>query len=227
MKILSITTSSPVCGVAILENEEIIKEINLENGLTHSETLMPIIKSTLEEANISLKDIDLLVVDRGPGSFTGIRIGIATAKAFADALNIKTIGVNSLEGLAMNVESEGIICSLIDAKRENVFNEIVENKNGALITKREPSFDNIDILLEEIQSKYNGLTITFVGDGALNYKDKILTKLPSSLFLKNNTLNAKNIAILGAKYIDNDDYFNIEPLYLRKSEAEQKCENNV
>ncbi len=222
MKILSITTSSPVCGVAILENEEIIKETNLENGLTHSETLMPIIKSTLEEANISLKDIDLLVVDRGPGSFTGIRIGIATAKALADALNIKTIGVNSLEGLAMNVESEGIICSLIDAKRENVFNEIVEKDNGALITKREPSFDNIDILLEEIQSKYNGLTITFVGDGALNYKDKILTKLPSSLFLKNNTLNAKNIAILGAKYIDNDDYFNIEPLYLRKSEAEQK-----
>lgn len=223
MKILSITTSSIVCGVAILENEEIIKEINIENGLTHSETLMPIIKSTLEEANISLKDIDLLVVDRGPGSFTGIRIGIATAKAFADALNIKTIGVNSLEGLAMNVGYEGIICSLIDAKRENVFNEIVENKNGALITKREPSFDNIDTLLEEIQSKY-GLTITFVGDGALNYKDKILTKLPNSLFAENNTLNAKNIAILGAKYIDNDDYFNIEPLYLRKSEAEQKCE---
>lgn len=227
MKILSVTTSSPVCGVSILENEEVLKEINLENGLTHSETLMPIIKNILEENSLTLSDIDLLVVDRGPGSFTGIRIGIATIKAFADSLNIKTIGVNSLEGLAMNMENEGIICSLIDAKRENVFNEIIESKNGVFSTKREASFDNINELLDEIQSNYNGLTLTFVGDGALNYKDKILTKLPSSLFLKNNTLNAKNIAILGAKYIDNDDYFNIEPLYLRKSEAEQKCENNV
>lgn len=225
MKILSITTSSIVCGVAILENEEIIKEINIENGLTHSETLMPIIKSTLEEANISLKDIDLLVVDRGPGSFTGIRIGIATAKAFADALNIKPIGVNSLEGLATNVESEGIICSLIDAKRENVFNEIIENKNGVFSTKREASFDNINELLDKIQSNYNGLTFTFVGDGAVNYKETILNKLPNSVFVKDNAIKAKNIGLLGLRNKDNTDYYNVEPLYLRKSEAEQKKEN--
>ena len=83
MKILSIDTSSKLCEIAILENEKIIKEITQNNGLTHSETLMPIIKETLENLNLTLNDIDLIVCDKGPGSFTGIRIGVATAKAFS------------------------------------------------------------------------------------------------------------------------------------------------
>ena len=105
MNILSITTSSIVCGVAILENEKVIKELNLNNGLTHSESLMPIIKNILEETNLALSDIELLAIDRGPGSFTGIRIGVATIKAFSDSLNIKCIGVNSLEGLSLNTNN--------------------------------------------------------------------------------------------------------------------------
>ena len=102
MKILSITTSSKICGVAILEDTSIIKEINLNNGLTHSETLMPLIKQIFEETNLTLSDIDLLVSDIGPGSFTGIRIGISTVKAFADSLGIPSIGVNSLDSLTYN-----------------------------------------------------------------------------------------------------------------------------
>ena len=97
MKILSIDTSSPICAVAILEDNKLIKEISQNNGLTHSEKLMPIIEQILKETNLKLKDIDLLVCDKGPGSFTGIRIGVATVKAFTDSLNIPAIGISSLE----------------------------------------------------------------------------------------------------------------------------------
>ena len=80
MRILSITTSSEICGVCILEDEKIIIEQNLNNGLTHSETLMPLIKQTLDDANLTLSNIDLIAIDIGPGSFTGIRIGFNLIK---------------------------------------------------------------------------------------------------------------------------------------------------
>ena len=111
MKILSITTSSKICGVAILEDTSIIKEINLNNGLTHSESLMPLIKQIFEETDLTLSDIDLLVSDIGPGSFTGIRIGVSTIKAFADSIGIQAIGVNSLDSLTYNCEN---MCIMLD-----------------------------------------------------------------------------------------------------------------
>ena len=119
MKILRIDTSSNICGIAVLEDANLLKEISQNNGLTHSETLMPIIKNTLENLNIALKDIDLIVCDKGPGSFTGIRIGVATAKAFSDSLDIKSVGISSLEAMVYNVKTNGVICSLIDAKNDN------------------------------------------------------------------------------------------------------------
>ena len=82
MKILSIDTSSKICSVAVLDNKNVLKEENLNNGLTHSESLMPLIEQILIDTNLALKDINLIVCDLGPGSFTGIRIGVATAKAF-------------------------------------------------------------------------------------------------------------------------------------------------
>ena len=177
MKILSITTSSKICGVAILEDTSIIKEINLNNGLTHSETLMPLIKQIFEETNLTLSDIDLLVSDIGPGSFTGIRIGISTVKAFADSLGIPSIGVNSLDSLTYNCENTGVICSLIDAKKNNVYCEIFENilnSTFSHIVKRKASFGNIENLLLEIKEIKPEYDITFVGDGATTYKNVIL-----------------------------------------------------
>ena len=88
MKILSIDTSSKICAVAVLEDTKLLKEISQDSGLTHSENLLPIIQNLLNELEITLKNIDLIVCDKGPGSFTGIRIGVATAKGFSDSLNI-------------------------------------------------------------------------------------------------------------------------------------------
>ena len=103
MKILSIDTASNLCTVAILDNSKCIKEITVNDARNHSEKIMPVIEQALIETNTTLKDIDLIVCDKGPGSFTGIRIGVGTVLAFQDSLNIPCVGINALEALAYNV----------------------------------------------------------------------------------------------------------------------------
>lgn len=224
MKILSIDTSSNICGIAILEDTHLLKEISQNNGLTHSETLMPNIKELLDSINLSLNNIDLIVCDKGPGSFTGIRIGIATAKAFSDSLNIQAIGISSLEALAYNVKENGVICSLIDAKNDNVYASVFESINGVYILRRKFSTENINDLLKDFaDSEYS---ITFVGDGAINYKSIITSVLPSKCnFIDNNYLSAYNLALAGLSHFNNEQYDDVSPLYLRKPQAERLLEN--
>ena len=121
MKILSIDTASEVCGVSILENSNLICQLDQATGRTHTEKLMNIIEQAFRQCHLTLKDIDLLVCDKGPGSFTGIRIGIATIKAFHDSLQIPCIGVTSLEGLAYSIQKDGFIVTLLDCKNNNCY----------------------------------------------------------------------------------------------------------
>lgn len=224
MKILSIDTSSKICGVAILEDTNLIKEVSQDNGLTHSETLMPIIKETLAEINLNLNNIDLIVCDKGPGSFTGIRIGVTSAKAFSDSLGIQEIGISSLEALAYNVKTNGVICSLIDAKNENVYTGVFENINENYLLKRDFSCENIsDLLAEFIDAKYS---VTFVGDGAISYKEKISSALGDKCeFIENNDLSCFNLGLAGLAHFKNKDFCDVNPLYLRKPQAERMLEN--
>ena len=226
MKILSIDTSSNICGVAVLNGATLLKEYSQNNGLTHSETLMPIIKNVFENLNLVLEDIDLIVCDKGPGSFTGIRIGVATAKAFSDSLNKKAIGISSLEALAYNVKNDGIICSLIDAKNNNVYVSVFEKIDNNYILRRDFSVENILELLNEFADvDYN---ITFVGDGAIAYKDQILSALSSkSFFVENNSLSAYNLGLAGFKHFQEGILDDILPLYLRKPQAERMLESNI
>ena len=226
MKILSIDTSSKICGVAILDDTKLLKEVSQDNGLTHSETLMPIIKDTLEELNLSLKDIELIVCDKGPGSFTGIRIGVATTKAFSDSLDIKSIGVSSLEALAYNVKEDGVICSLIDAKNKNVYVGIFEKIGDNFLLRRDFSAENIiDVLNELKDTKY---CTTFVGDGAIAYKEIINTHLPSKCkFIDNNNISAYNLGLAGLKNFNDGNLNDVLPLYLRKPQAERNLEEKL
>lgn len=121
MLILGISTSSNIASVALSKDAECIKELNINNNKTHSETLLPLINELLSETNIKLQDINLIACDNGPGSFTGIRIGISTVKAIAESLNIPVIAVSSLEGLAYNIHDSECICSLIDARNNQVY----------------------------------------------------------------------------------------------------------
>lgn len=223
MKILSIDTSSTICAVAILEDNKLIKEISQNNGLTHSEKLMPIIKQILTETNLQLKNIDLLVCDKGPGSFTGIRIGVATVKAFTDSLNIPSVGISSLEALSYNVKSNGVICSLIDAKNDNCYYGIFKNLEGTYSLIEPLSVNNISVILDNLKNMKS--PITFVGDGANSYKDTILEILPNSLFVSENDLSAYELGVAGLNHFkSNKENNGLLPLYLRAPKAEQLLE---
>ena len=199
MKILGIDTSSKRCTVCILEDNNMIIELHSDDEKTHSQTLMPLIDEMFKKTDLSLKDIDMLACCVGPGSFTGVRIGISTAKAFADVYNFKTFGVSSLEGLAYNIKEEIsllhtssaaktgsspenskdckdytnqnislIICSLIDAKNENVYYGLFDEYYNKI---EELSTCSIDELIDKLKKLHK--PIAFVGDGALAYKEKL------------------------------------------------------
>ena len=222
MKILCIDTSSKLCGVAILDDTTLIKKIELDNGLTHSESLMPLIDQILKECNLNLNDINLLVSDIGPGSFTGIRIGIATVKAFADSLNIPCVGISSLESLAYNIDSDGIICSLIDAKNNNVYFGVFEKKNNIVTQLEELSFKTIKEIIP-ILKKYD--KINFVGDGSIIHKEYLLSNLNTCTFSDKNDLSSFSLGLAGLNAYNQNTNFDLMPLYLRKSQAERALEN--
>jgi len=222
LKILSIDTASNICSVAILEDKNLIKEISLDDLKTHSEKLMPMIEEIFSKTNLSLKDIDLIICDKGPGSFTGIRIGVATAMSFTDTLNIPAIGVSSLEALVYNEKQKGLICSLIDANNSNVYFSLYELKENTYSLKENYCCENINIIIEMLK-KYD-LPITFVGDGVISYMNLISENLPNSKFSSNNYLSSYSLGLAGYSRYMSNDFQDLLPLYLRKSQAERALE---
>lgn len=222
MKILSIETSSKICSTCILEDEKIIKKIELNNGFTHSESLMPIIKQIFNETKLSLNNIDLLVCDIGPGSFTGIRIGVATTKAFSDSLNIKSIGITSLEALAYNVNNSGFICSIIDAKNKNCYFALYKLENGIYSEIIAPRAEKIENLINYMQNI--DTSITFVGDGAFIYKDFIKSIFTKCILVNNNFLDSYKLGLAGFINFSNNKYKELLPMYLKKPQAQIQLE---
>lgn len=223
MKILSIDTTSEVCGVAILEDENLIIENTLSNGLTHSENLIPLVKEALEKSNLDLKEINLIACCTGPGSFTGIRIGVASSKAISEVNGIPVAEVASLESLAKNIIDEcQTKVSLIDARNNQCYCGIFDNE---INLKEEYLADDINVIIDKI-NKYQ--EITFVGNGAELYKELILEKIPDAKFEKNNKQTAYSCGLIGLKkyyasQLKNAD--TILPNYLRKSQAERLKKN--
>ena len=213
MKILCIDTSSKLCGVGIFENEKLIDKIELNNGLTHSETLMPILKQILEKNSLVLKDFDLIAVDIGPGSFTGIRIGVATAKAFSDSLTIPCVGIDSLEILAYQIKEPSIVCSAIDCKNDNCYFALYELRNNEYVILEAPSAKTKQEVTDLLDSKYSNKEIKFVGDA---FSSK-------SLF---NHLSVENLNLAALKKFTRNNLHGKEilPLYLKKSQAERQLE---
>lgn len=222
MKILSIDTASNICTVSILEDTKLIKELIVDDARNHSEKIMPIIEDVLKQTNLTLKDIDLVVCDKGPGSFTGIRIGVATVLAFEDALNIESVGISSLESLAYNTKNEGLICSLIDAKNDNVYYGLFSLKNNEYTQLDKFAFDNISNVIS-ILNKYDE-PITFIGDGAIVHKDFISSNYSNCIFDTQNNLSSYSLGIAGYITYKKGVKTSVMPLYLRKSQAERALE---
>lgn len=230
MKILSIDTASQVCGVSILEDTTSICTLDQNMGTTHSENLMPMIQKALKLTSLTLKDIDLLVCDKGPGSFTGIRIGIATAKAFHDSLQIPCIGVTSLQALAYSVKKEGFIASIIDCNNNNCYFAFYELKDSNYIEIVTPSADSITNALKIYhQNNTNNTPITFVGNGSEIYKNLILDALPDCTFTKseNNSLNSYFVGLAGLDKWKENKIDDMLPLYLKKPQAQRQLEEKL
>ena len=230
MRILAVDTSSKNCSVAIVEVDEnknynIIAFENSDDEKTHSQKLMPIVDKVFKEHNLTLKDMDLLACCVGPGSFTGIRIGIATMKAFADVTNIKTVSVTSLESLSYNIEEDGIIIPIIDCKNNNVYSAIFSRENNTYKQIGENISDNIDNAISLYKANAENKNITFVGDGSILYKDLLNSRLSNKLIFSNkNTQSSISLAKCAYdKYLEGlyGDSNNLSPLYLRKSQAER------
>ena len=230
MRILAVDTSSKNCSVAIVEVDEnknynIIAFENSDDEKTHSQKLMPIIDKVFKEHNLTLKDMDLLACCVGPGSFTGIRIGIATMKAFADVTNIKTVSVTSLESLSYNIEEDGIIIPIIDCKNNNVYSAIFSKENNTYKQIGKNISDNIDNAINLYKANAENKNITFVGDGSILYKDLLTSKLSNKLIFSNKNIQSSISLAKCAydKYLEGlyGDSNNLSPLYLRKSQAER------
>ena len=218
MLVLSVDTSSSVCAVSLQENYNLIDEIDLDNGKTHSENFMPIVAEILEKNNKELKDINLIAAVVGPGSFTGIRIGIASIKALAEVYNIPVVEVTSLESLARNVEVKNVVCSLIDAKNNQVYAGIFDANYEKL---EDYIADDINTVIESLK-KYNNIIL--VGDGSEKFADLLKENLVEVEFSNENKQKAFSAGLIGLKKFEKNEVKNadsINPIYLRKSQAER------
>ena len=221
MRILSIDTSSNLCAVAVLEDTILINENILDDTKNHSEKIMPVIAQTLKEANLELKDIDLIVCDKGPGSFTGIRIGVATVMSFVDSLNMSAIGISSLECLLYNVINETdspFVCSLIDAKNDNVYFELFSLNNNIPTSVISADCKNINELIDLLKD-YD--SICFIGDGAITHQSILSSSLNNVTFSEHNLISSYSLGLAGLNAYNSGRKDDLLPLYLRKSQAER------
>ena len=229
MNVLAIDTSGANCCCAILNEEKVIANFNINIGLTHSETLLPLIDALFSISKLSLKDIDLFAVSVGPGSFTGIRIGISTIKGFALSLNKPVISVSTLESLAYNIPYfDGIVCSILDARNNNVYAAIYDISDVPKMLG-DYQTDSINSLINELRK--HDKKILFIGDGSISYKEILQDEFKENAFFVPYHLNEQSaVSIAKAalyKFSRNeiDSVDALHPLYLRKSQAERMMDD--
>ncbi|MDE6182782.1 MAG: tRNA (adenosine(37)-N6)-threonylcarbamoyltransferase complex dimerization subunit type 1 TsaB [Eubacteriales bacterium] len=226
MKILAIDTSGIVAGVALIDDNKILGEININHKQNHSITIMPMIDSLFKSLDMEINEIDYIACSCGPGSFTGLRIGASTAKGIAQALNKKIIPISTLEFLAYNIfMTNKYIVPMIDARGERIFTSIYKWKNGKLTNSYEEIGTDIRDFLEYI--KENNIEPIFLGDGATAYKEIIKSYDENYVFapISHNMQKASSLASLALQYAKEGkfiDYKNFQIEYLRKPQAERE-----
>ena len=226
MKILSIDSSSVSASVAITENGVTLAENFINNGLTHSQTLMPMVEKTLNDANASIKDIDIFAITNGPGSFTGVRIGIASVKGMADALGKKCIAISTLEAIAEPLKNEDCIaCAVMDARCNQVYTAIFENGKRLCEDKA--------VLIDELGTELNKYNkkVVFIGDGSVLCYEKLKSIVTNVDIADENIryVHASSIGRLAEDKIKNGenptDSAKLVPFYLRLPQAERELNN--
>lgn len=233
MKILAIDSSGLVASVAVIEDEQVISDYSINYKKTHSQTLVPMLDEIKNMTELDLSTIDAIAIAKGPGSFTGLRIGSATAKGLGLALNKPLIPVGTLEGLAMNMWGyDGLICPIMDARRDQVYTGIYRFTDGALVTVMDQRPMAVDELVEilnagEFDQDTDGKVI-FLGDGCPVYADKIKESMnvpyefaPAHM----NRQRAASLGVLAMRYFTDgkiESATQHKPEYLRLSQAERE-----
>ncbi len=165
MKILALETSATAASVAVCDDEALIAQSFQRTGLTHSATLMPMVESMLNNTNITMQDIDLIAVAAGPGSFTGLRIGVSAAKGLAWAEDKPCASVSTLEAMAWQLSGmDAIVCATMDARRQQVYNALFEIRDNVPVRITQDRAISLEDLMDELKNIKKAKIL--VGDGA-------------------------------------------------------------
>lgn len=223
MKILALDSTALVASVALCEDERLLGELTLNNGNTHSQTILPMTEFLLKQFAMTVDDIDAFALSQGPGSFTGVRIGAATIKGLAFGANKPCIGVSTLEALAYNLcDAEGLVCPVMNARRKQVYTALfkVENRD---FTRLLPDSAIAIAELDEILSKYD-LPVRLCGDGYdITAENLTHAILPVSERYRHQS--AYSVAQIAKKQYENGQIssdLTLAPTYLRLSQAERE-----
>jgi len=238
VKILAIDSSAMVASVAVITDEKLIGEYTINYKKTHSKTLLPMINRVVSFLELDLNSLDAIAVTTGPGSFTGLRIGVATAKGLAQALNKPIIEVPTLHGLAYNLnmlDCDTLVCPIMDARRNQVFTGIyrfveVDMGNNKLKKEQEVVLDQTAMDIEELIDKLNSYDkkVVFVGDGIQVFDKTISDKMKVAYQYAEVSIReqkASSIGALAIKYLKDGKISNasdVKPEYLRVSQAERQ-----
>lgn len=229
MKILALDSSGLVASVALLKDETLVAEYTMNYKKTHSQTLLPMLDEIKKAVELDLETLDAIAVAAGPGSFTGLRIGSATAKGLGLALNKPLIAVPTLEALAYNLydtPEDTLICPIMDARRKQVYTGIYAFKDHCLVTVKEQAALPMEELLKELNQLEK--KVIFLGDGVPVFQEMIAEKcqVPCSFAPAHlNRQRAGAVAALGAVYYKAGKLQTAgehQPEYLRVSQAERE-----
>lgn len=232
MLILAFETSAKAAGVALHDGEKLLAESYQNTGLTHSQTLMVMAEDALKQCGLRPQDVTAVAVAAGPGSFTGVRIGVAAAKGFAWGARIPCYGVSTLEAMAKNLGIyDGVICAVMDARRNQVYNGLFRVEKGVYT----PICPDRAIALADLEKELQQITdpIYLVGDGSNLTYNTLSATIPNLILPAEHRLHqrAAGVALAALEKINAGEGGNaaaLEPNYLRLSQAErEKLERNA
>lgn len=227
MKILGIDSSGLVATVALQSDDILVGEYTIHNKKTHSQTLLPMIHDMLSLAEVSVQELDAIAVAAGPGSFTGLRIGAATAKGLGQALDIPLVAVPTLEGLAYNLAgADALICPILDARRDQAYYGIYDVSGELPEAVAEQDAASIETVMQKVRE--TGRDVIFVGDGVPVFEKRLAAELGGGYRLGADSVRyqrASSVAALGRRYLELGKEMPAEqfaPIYLRLSQAERE-----
>ncbi|MFC1501420.1 tRNA (adenosine(37)-N6)-threonylcarbamoyltransferase complex dimerization subunit type 1 TsaB [Elusimicrobiota bacterium] len=220
LRILAIETSGSTFSIALSENGVLISEVFKNVGLKHSEKLVPTLKKLLEKKKWKIDSIDKIAVTRGPGSFTGIRVGLSCAKTISQSMNIPLVAVNTLDLLRFSApKGNYTVFPVIDALRNEVY---IKKDDDTVIVGIDALLD--DLSLKTGRSEKSDKKICFVGNAVFSYKERISEALGEKAVFVSEVQNYPRADILSKMTFEmkGQSYNKAEPLYIRRSWAEEK-----